>query len=113
MCSERESRVEPAALGMAARVASTLIKPLVAKLFVQEQSGAELVDKPIHVSRLVSWRGQKRTLDERDVRVKRRAAVRGGQARVRPELSRRRPPSVRAARASAPRPPARRCLGCC
>lgn len=60
--------MEPAALGMAARVASTLIKPLVAKLFVREEGGADLVSKPIRVSRLVSWRGQKRTLDERDVR---------------------------------------------
>ncbi|MFI1161724.1 NACHT domain-containing protein [Streptomyces sioyaensis] len=60
--------MEPAALGMAARVASTLIKPLVAKLFVREESGADLVSKPIRVSKLVSWRGQKRTLDERDVR---------------------------------------------
>jgi hypothetical protein len=53
---------------MAARVASSLISPLVAKLFVREGSGAELVSKPIRVSQLVSWRGQKRTLDERDVR---------------------------------------------
>ncbi|WP_435886716.1 NACHT domain-containing protein [Streptomyces microflavus] len=53
---------------MAARVASTLIKPLVAKLFVREENGADLVSKPIRVSKLVSWHGQKRTLDERDVR---------------------------------------------
>ncbi|MFJ7181110.1 NACHT domain-containing protein [Streptomyces massasporeus] len=53
---------------MAARVASSLISPLVAKLFVREGSGADLVSKPIRVSQLVSWRGQKRTLDERDVR---------------------------------------------
>ncbi|QIB47834.1 hypothetical protein [Streptomyces aureoverticillatus] len=32
--------MDPAALGMAARVASALIKPLVAKLFVREESGA-------------------------------------------------------------------------
>ncbi|NEE23020.1 NACHT domain-containing protein [Streptomyces sp. SID7499] len=55
-------------MGMAARVATSLISPLVAKLFVREGSGADLVSKPIRVSQLVSWRGQKRTLDERDVR---------------------------------------------
>jgi len=59
--------LDPSALGVTARVASALIRPLVAKLFVQEGSGADLVDKPVRVSSLVSWRGEKRSLGQRDV----------------------------------------------
>ncbi|CAM5693054.1 NACHT domain-containing protein OS=Streptomyces alboniger OX=132473 GN=CP975_19830 PE=4 SV=1 [Streptomyces alboniger] len=42
--------------------------PLIKKLFVQEGPGAGLVDKPVRLSSLVSFRGEKRTLGERDVR---------------------------------------------
>lgn len=51
-----------------ARVASSVAAPLVKKLFVQEGSGAGLVDKPVRVSGLVSFTGEKRTLTAKDLR---------------------------------------------
>ncbi|MFI6494694.1 NACHT domain-containing protein [Streptomyces sp. NPDC050564] len=50
------------------RLASSLIGPLVKRLFVQEGSGAGLVGNPERLSALVSFRGEKRELTEKDVR---------------------------------------------
>ncbi|MGW6795467.1 NACHT domain-containing protein [Streptomyces chartreusis] len=58
--------MEPAVLG--SRLASGLVGPLVRKLFVQDAPGAGMVDKPIRLSDLVSFRGEKRTLGEKEVR---------------------------------------------
>ncbi|MFJ7075804.1 NACHT domain-containing protein [Streptomyces sp. NPDC098781] len=58
--------MEPAVLG--SRLASALIGPLVRKLFAQDTPGAGMVDKPVRLSDLVSFRGEKRTLGEKDVR---------------------------------------------
>ncbi|MFH8607597.1 NACHT domain-containing protein [Streptomyces sp. NPDC018029] len=57
--------MEPAVIG--ARLASSIVGPLVRKLFVSEGAGAELVDRPVRVSRLVSFRGEKRTLSDKDL----------------------------------------------
>ncbi|MBB5939422.1 NACHT domain-containing protein [Streptomyces zagrosensis] len=57
--------MEPAAIGT--RLVSSAIVPLIKKLFVAEGPGAGLVDKPVRVSALVSFRGEKRTLTERDL----------------------------------------------
>ncbi|WP_225837623.1 NACHT domain-containing NTPase [Streptomyces sp. NK08204] len=58
--------MEPTVLG--SKLASGLIGPLVKKLFVPDGPGAGLVDKPVRLSALVSFRGEKRTLGEKDVR---------------------------------------------
>ncbi|MFE9170775.1 NACHT domain-containing protein [Streptomyces kebangsaanensis] len=57
--------MEPAVLG--GRLASSLIRPLVRKLFVADGPGAGLVDKPVRLTDLVSFRGEKRTLGEKEV----------------------------------------------
>ncbi|MFF5856064.1 NACHT domain-containing protein [Streptomyces sp. NPDC012751] len=59
--------MEPAVLG--GKLASGLIGPLVKKLFAQDGPGAGLVDGPVRLSALVSFRGEKRTLGEKEVRV--------------------------------------------
>ncbi|MGW0530882.1 NACHT domain-containing protein [Streptomyces sp. NPDC003032] len=51
-----------------ARLASSIVGPLVRKLFLPEGAGADLVDRPIRVSRLISFRGEKRTLADKDLR---------------------------------------------
>ncbi|MEU2793114.1 NACHT domain-containing protein [Streptomyces sp. NPDC007100] len=51
-----------------ARLAPKVVAPLVKKLFVREGPGAALVDKPVRISGLLSFKGEKRTLGERDVR---------------------------------------------
>ncbi|MGW2205127.1 NACHT domain-containing protein [Streptomyces sp. NPDC001774] len=60
--------MEPALIGT--RLASAAIGPLLRKLLVKDGPGAGLTGtrKPIRLSRLVSFRGERRTLDERDVR---------------------------------------------
>ncbi|NGO71738.1 NACHT domain-containing protein, partial [Streptomyces boncukensis] len=50
-----------------ARLASSVVGPLVKRLFVTEGPGAGLVDRPVRVSGLVSFRGEKRTLTEPDL----------------------------------------------
>ncbi|MDT3396832.1 NACHT domain-containing protein [Streptomyces sp. B1866] len=50
-----------------ARLASSAVAPLVRKLFVADGPGAGLVDRPVRVSSLVSFRGEKRTLTDRDL----------------------------------------------
>lgn len=58
--------MEPAVLG--GRLVSSLVGPLVRKLFVQDAPGAGMVDKPVRLTDLVSFRGEKRTLGEAEVR---------------------------------------------
>ncbi|MFF2849856.1 NACHT domain-containing protein [Streptomyces sp. NPDC058001] len=58
--------MDPAVLGT--RLASSAISPLVKKLFVAEGPGAGLVDRPIRLSSYVSFRGERRTLTDQDVR---------------------------------------------
>ncbi|MGM9439526.1 NACHT domain-containing protein [Streptomyces murinus] len=57
--------MEPTVLG--GKLASSVIGPLVRKLFIQDGPGAGLVDKPVRLSAMVSFRGEKRTLGEKDV----------------------------------------------
>ncbi|MBZ6132980.1 NACHT domain-containing protein [Streptomyces olivaceus] len=58
--------MEPAVLG--GKLASSLVAPLVKKLFVTDGPGAGLVDRPVRLTRLVSFRGEQRTLGEKEVR---------------------------------------------
>jgi energy-coupling factor transporter ATP-binding protein EcfA2 len=57
--------MEPATI--AARLASSAVTPIVRKLFVREAPGAGLVDRPVRISSLVSFKGEQRTLTERDL----------------------------------------------
>ncbi|MET7852061.1 NACHT domain-containing protein [Streptomyces avermitilis] len=57
--------MDPAVLGT--RLASSLVAPLVKKLFVREAPGAGLVDRPVRLSALVSFRGEQRSLTEKGV----------------------------------------------
>ncbi|MCT4351763.1 NACHT domain-containing protein [Streptomyces sp. Je 1-79] len=59
--------MDPASIGTTARIASAVAQPIIARLFVKEGHGAGLVDKPVRVSRLVSWGGEKRTLNGLDM----------------------------------------------
>ncbi|MFH7600058.1 NACHT domain-containing protein [Streptomyces racemochromogenes] len=59
--------MEPGTIGT--RLASAAIGPLVRKLFVTEGPGAGLVDKPVRISGYVSFRGEKRSLTESDLRT--------------------------------------------
>ncbi|MFE5487653.1 NACHT domain-containing protein [Streptomyces sp. NPDC056527] len=60
--------MDPALIGM--RLASSTIGPLVKKLLVKDGPGAGVTGarKPIRLSRLVSFRGEQRTLTDKDVR---------------------------------------------
>lgn len=51
--------MEPASIGV--RLASSVISPLVRKLFVTEGPGAALVDKPVRISAYVSFTGSSGT----------------------------------------------------
>lgn len=57
--------MEPTVLG--GRLASAVVTPLLGKLFTPEASGAGLVDRPVRLKDLVSFRGEKRSLGEKDV----------------------------------------------
>ncbi|MEV0239630.1 NACHT domain-containing protein [Streptomyces sp. NPDC050674] len=57
--------MDPTVLG--GKLASGLVAPLLKKLFRPEGPGAGLVDKPVRLAALVSFRGEKRTLTEADV----------------------------------------------
>ncbi|MFH8797150.1 NACHT domain-containing protein [Streptomyces sp. NPDC017941] len=59
--------MDPAALGI--RIASGVVSPLVRKLFARPGPGAGLVDAPVRVDGLVSFRGERRHLAEKDVRA--------------------------------------------
>lgn len=62
----RGGSMDPASVGTTARIASSVARPIIARLFVKEGPGAGLVDKPVRVSRLVSW-GEKRSLNQLDM----------------------------------------------
>lgn len=57
--------MDPAVLGT--RLASSALSPLVKQLLTREGPGAGLVDKPVRLSGLVTFRGEKRTLGEKEV----------------------------------------------
>ncbi|WP_406415193.1 NACHT domain-containing protein [Streptomyces sp. NBC_00873] len=57
--------MDPVVLG--GRLASNLVGSLIRKLFVADGPGAGLVDRPVRLKDLVSFRGEKRTLGEKDV----------------------------------------------
>ncbi|MFI0735150.1 NACHT domain-containing protein [Streptomyces sp. NPDC021225] len=57
--------MDPATIG--ARLTSAAVTPLIKKLFRQEGPGAGLVDRPVRVSGLVSFKGEKRTLTEKNL----------------------------------------------
>ncbi|MER6083152.1 NACHT domain-containing protein [Streptomyces sp. NPDC001833] len=57
--------MEPTVLG--GKLASSLMGPLLKKLFVADGPGAGLVDRPVRLKSLVSFRGEKRALVEKDV----------------------------------------------
>jgi hypothetical protein len=59
--------VDPSAVGV--RLASAVAGPLVKRLFVAEGPGAGLVDRPVRLSGYVSFRGEKRTLTDADLRT--------------------------------------------
>ncbi|MFD3572936.1 NACHT domain-containing protein [Streptomyces sp. NPDC058644] len=56
--------VEATTLG--ARIASSVVVPLIKKLFVADQPGAALVEKPVKISSLVSFSGEKRSVTPKD-----------------------------------------------
>lgn len=57
--------MEPAVLG--SKLASGLVGQLVRRLFRPDAPGAGLVDKPVRLKDLVSFRGEKHTLGDKDV----------------------------------------------
>ncbi|MER5216531.1 NACHT domain-containing protein [Streptomyces sp. NPDC002838] len=59
--------MDPASIGTTARIASSVARPIIARLFVKEGPGAGLVSKPVRVSRLVGFSGEKRTLGMLDM----------------------------------------------
>ncbi|MFF4270051.1 NACHT domain-containing protein [Streptomyces sp. NPDC001536] len=65
--------MDPAVLG--SKLASGLVASLVRKLFVPDAPGAGLVDKPVRLTALVSFRGEKRTLGDKEVRALARRLV--------------------------------------
>ncbi|WP_234383107.1 NACHT N-terminal Helical domain 1-containing protein [Streptomyces dysideae] len=59
--------MDPAVIG--GKLASSAIGPLIKKLFVSQGGpGAGLVDKPVRLSAPVSFRGEKRTLGQKELR---------------------------------------------
>ncbi|WP_101389436.1 NACHT domain-containing NTPase [Streptomyces sp. TLI_146] len=71
---------------LTAKVASAAITPLIRKLFTAEPAGAGLADQPVRISSYVSFRGEKRTLGQADLRALAaklvRAALRSGERPV-------------------------------
>lgn len=58
--------MDPTATGI--KLASSAVTPLIRKLFVREGPGAGLVDRPVRISGIVSFSGEKATLTEKDLR---------------------------------------------
>ncbi|MEV8434638.1 NACHT domain-containing protein [Streptomyces chartreusis] len=58
--------MDPTVIGT--KIASGLVGPLVKRLFVQAGPGAGLVDRPVRLSALVSFRGEKRKLGDKELR---------------------------------------------
>ncbi len=54
--------------GIGLRLASSAVAPLVKRLFRADGPGAALVDHPVRISALVTFRGEKRTLSDDDLR---------------------------------------------
>ncbi|MGW0827852.1 NACHT N-terminal Helical domain 1-containing protein [Streptomyces sp. NPDC002845] len=54
--------------GLGAGLVSTVVRPLIKKLFVPEGAGVGPADRPIPISSYVSFRGDKRTFTETDLR---------------------------------------------
>ncbi|MFD9565609.1 NACHT domain-containing protein [Streptomyces sp. NPDC059994] len=71
---------------LTAKVASAAVTPLIRKLFTAEPAGAGLADQPVRISSYVSFRGEKRTLGQADLRALAaklvRAALRSGERPV-------------------------------
>ena len=88
--------MEPATI--AARLASSAVTPIVKKLFVREAPGAGLVDRPVRISSLVSFKGEQRTLTERDLSKSGRGVSRPGGSGGRPARGARRGDPTRAGR---------------
>ena len=74
------------------KLASAAVAPLVRRLFAGEGPGAGLVDRPIRISGRLSFRGEKRSLTEADVRSLAaelvRRAVSAGERPVEPDEER-------------------------
>ncbi|MGI5398834.1 NACHT domain-containing protein [Streptomyces sp. CA-135486] len=73
--------MDAAAIG--ARLASSAVVPLVRKLFTADGPGAGLVDRPVKISGLVTFSGEKRSLGEKELQkitaeLVRRAVVSAG-----------------------------------
>ncbi|MEU3372195.1 NACHT domain-containing protein [Streptomyces sp. NPDC006660] len=68
--------MDPAQIGL--KLAVGVVGPLVKKLFVSEGPGAGLTDHPVRLSSRISFRGEKRTLSESDLRKLAAALVREG-----------------------------------
>ncbi|MFJ8645696.1 NACHT domain-containing protein [Streptomyces sp. NPDC093546] len=66
--------MDPALIGT--RLASSAVAPLIRRLFVIEGPGAGLPEERVRLSRLVSFRGEQRTLSDREVRKLATALVR-------------------------------------
>ncbi|GGR85325.1 ATP-binding protein [Streptomyces aureoverticillatus] len=60
------ARMDPAALGI--RIASGVVAPLIKRLFARPGPGAGLVEEPVRIDALVSFRGERRELAEKNVR---------------------------------------------
>ncbi|MFG2290582.1 NACHT domain-containing protein [Streptomyces sp. NPDC048595] len=58
--------MDPSAVGV--KLASGVVAPLVRKLFVKEGPGAGLTSAPVRLSALVSFKGEQRTLSDKDLR---------------------------------------------
>ncbi|SDK41896.1 NACHT domain-containing protein [Streptomyces indicus] len=77
--------VDPGMVGV--RVASSAVAPLVRKLFAQPGPGAGLVEKPVRISSLVSFKGEQRTLGPKELkRLVRELVRRTGERHVPGEL---------------------------
>ncbi|MEU6068897.1 MULTISPECIES: NACHT domain-containing protein [Streptomyces] len=61
---------------IATRLASGVVTPLIKKLFISEGPGAGLVDRPVRISSLVSFTGEKRRLTDADLHKLTRALLR-------------------------------------
>jgi hypothetical protein len=57
--------VDPSIVG--ARLASSFVTPLIKRLFRTDDPGAGIVDRPVRIRKLVSFKGEKRTLSELDM----------------------------------------------
>lgn len=58
--------MEPVSIG--ARLASSVVGPLIKRLFVVDGVGAGLVDRPVRISSMVTFRGEKRILTDSELR---------------------------------------------